>query len=204
MVRRPCILVVHDEPAIRRLIVGLLAHAGYEVATVDNGEEGVQALGRSRRWFDLVIVNVFHPCLSGAQAVASVHRHFPGRPNLNMDELSNGRFSADRLLHAVRELTGPGPLRDQRSQNSGGQHEVRSRARAAGNGGGGLCQEPRVRGDGGVADERHHADARRHPHPRHHHDSQGHDEAERHHTPHPGQRARLDAEVGEEADDRRL
>lgn len=56
---RPCILVVHDEPALSRLIVGLLHHAGYEVAAVENGEEGVQALGRSRRWFDLVIVNAF-------------------------------------------------------------------------------------------------------------------------------------------------
>jgi CheY-like chemotaxis protein len=197
--------VVHDEPAIRRLIVGLLAHAGYEVATVDNGEEGVQALGRSRRWFDLLIVNAFHPYMRGAEAAASVHRHFPGRPILNMDELSNGRFSADRLLHAVQELTGPGPLRDQRSQNSGGQYEVRSPARAAGDGGSGLCQEPRVGGDGGVADKRYHADARQHPHPRHHHDSQGLDETERHHAPHPGQHARLDAEaIGEEADDRRL
>jgi DNA-binding response OmpR family regulator len=113
-VRRPCILVVHDEPAIKRLIAGLLIHAGYEVATVENGEEGVQALGRSRRWFDLVIVNAFHPYLYGVEAAASVRRHFPGRPILNMDELSNGRFSADRLLHAVRELTGPGPLGDQR------------------------------------------------------------------------------------------
>jgi CheY-like chemotaxis protein len=113
-VRRPCILLVHDEPAIRRLIVGLLTHAGYEVATVENGEEGVQALGRSRRWFDLVIVNAFPPHLSTAEAAASIYQHFPGRPVLDADELSNGRFSADRLLHAVRELTGPGPLRDQR------------------------------------------------------------------------------------------
>ena len=112
--RRPCILVVHDEPAIRGLIVGLLTHAGYEVATVENGEEGVQALGRSRRWFDLVILNAFPPNLSAAEAAASMHRHFPGRPVLDADKLSNGRFSADRLLQAVRELTGPGPLRDQR------------------------------------------------------------------------------------------
>jgi CheY-like chemotaxis protein len=105
--------VVHDELVIRRLIVGLLTHAGYEVATVENGEEGIQTLGRSRRWFDLVIVNAFSPHLSTAAATASVHRHFPGRPVLDADELSNGRFSADRLLQAVRELTGPGPHREQ-------------------------------------------------------------------------------------------
>jgi CheY-like chemotaxis protein len=113
-VRKPCILVVHDEPAVRRLIAGLLTHWGYEVLTADNGEESVEALGRSRRWFDLVIVNAYGPHLSATDAAASVRRHFPGRPILNADELFNGRLSADRLLHAVRELTGPGPLSDLR------------------------------------------------------------------------------------------
>jgi hypothetical protein len=43
-------------------------------------------MGRSRRCFDLVIVNTYPPHLRKAEA----------------------------LLHAVRELTGPGPLRDRR------------------------------------------------------------------------------------------
>jgi len=109
-VRKPCILLVHDEPAVRRLIAGLLTHGGYEVVTADHGEESVQALGRSRRWFDLVIINAYGPHLSAADAAASVHRHFPGRPILNADELFNGWLSADRLLRAVRELTGPAQL----------------------------------------------------------------------------------------------
>jgi CheY-like chemotaxis protein len=111
---RPYILVVHDEPAERRLIAGLLTHAGYEVVTVENGDEGAQAIGGSQRCFDLVIVNTYPPHLSRAEAAASVQRHFPGRLVLNADQLCSGRFSADRLLHAVRELTGAGPLRDPR------------------------------------------------------------------------------------------
>jgi CheY-like chemotaxis protein len=111
----PCILVVHDVPAVRRLIAGLLTHWGYEVVTAGNGEESVQALGRSRRCFDLVIVNAYGPHLSGADAAASVHRHFPGRPILNADELFNGRLSADRLLRADRELTGPVRVADPRN-----------------------------------------------------------------------------------------
>ncbi len=61
-------------------------------------EEALPAMGRSRRCFDLMIVNTYPPHLSRAEAAASVQRHFPGRPVLNADELSNGRFSADPLL----------------------------------------------------------------------------------------------------------
>jgi CheY-like chemotaxis protein len=118
-VRRPRILVVHDEPTVRRLIAGLLTHAGYEVVTVENGEAGVQAMGRARRCFELVIVNTYPPHLSRAEAAATAQRSFPGRPVLNADELGNGRFSADRLLRAVRELTGAVPLGDHRKPELG-------------------------------------------------------------------------------------
>jgi hypothetical protein len=45
-----------------------------------------------------------------AEAAASPQLDFPGRLVLNADELSRGRFGADRLLHAVRELTRAGLL----------------------------------------------------------------------------------------------
>lgn len=72
-----------------------------------------QAIGRSRRYFDLVIVNSY-PHESMAEAAASTQLDFPGRLVLNADELSRGRFGADRLLHAVRELTGAGLLDNHR------------------------------------------------------------------------------------------
>jgi CheY-like chemotaxis protein len=107
--RKPSILVVHDDPFVGILIGCILGQAGYEVVATGKGEEDVRILGRSRRWFDLVIVGACAPDLKGAEAAASVHRYFPGRPILNMDE-SKGFLSADRLVHAVRDLTGSGPL----------------------------------------------------------------------------------------------
>ena len=59
------ILIVEDEPSIARAVAYTLTHEGFDVVSVDDGEEGLrQALAGP---FDLVLLDLMLPGLSGAE-----------------------------------------------------------------------------------------------------------------------------------------
>jgi len=60
------ILVVDDEPQIRRVLKSALSAQGYEVFDVRNGEEALDAI-RERR-FDLILLDVNMPGIGGLEA----------------------------------------------------------------------------------------------------------------------------------------
>jgi len=59
------ILVVDDEPQIRKLIANILTRFGYTVATADDGGAGWQALGAHH--FDLVVTDNQMPNVTGIE-----------------------------------------------------------------------------------------------------------------------------------------
>jgi len=66
------ILVVDDEPQIRRVMRAALTATGYEVSDARSGEEAVEKLGDER--FDLILLDVNLPGMSGMDA-CRVIRH---------------------------------------------------------------------------------------------------------------------------------
>jgi two-component system, OmpR family, KDP operon response regulator KdpE len=66
------ILVIDDEPQIRRVMRTALTTAGYEVSDVRSGEEAVEKLGVEK--FDLILLDVNLPGMSGLEA-CRVIRH---------------------------------------------------------------------------------------------------------------------------------
>jgi len=71
------ILVAEDERDIRELIAFTLRFAGYEVTTVSNGEEVVQAAAQIRP--DLILMDVRMPRMDGYQAC----QHIKANPDLH-------------------------------------------------------------------------------------------------------------------------
>ena len=57
------VLVVDDDPAIRKLIVAALRRDGYEFAEASNGREALDAMRGSRP--DVVVLDLMMPILSG-------------------------------------------------------------------------------------------------------------------------------------------
>jgi CheY-like chemotaxis protein len=74
------ILVVDDDPSVRRLLSVQLGLAGHEVHIADNGPAALLAIGRSTP--DLVVLDVMMPDLDGWQVLRALranplYEHLP-------------------------------------------------------------------------------------------------------------------------------
>jgi two-component system, OmpR family, KDP operon response regulator KdpE len=64
------ILVVDDEPQIRRVLRSTLASQGYDVVEAQNGQEGIEMAVRERP--DLILLDVNMPDMSGLEACSKI------------------------------------------------------------------------------------------------------------------------------------
>lgn len=62
--RGESILVVDDEPDVRKLVVAMLTNRGYKVLTAGKGEDAV-TIFRKNQPFDLLLADVVSPGMSG-------------------------------------------------------------------------------------------------------------------------------------------
>jgi two-component system KDP operon response regulator KdpE len=70
-----CVLVVDDEPALRRTIGASLTASGFTVGEAATGMEAVRAVERSH--FDLVLLDVNMPGISGVEACERIRKISP-------------------------------------------------------------------------------------------------------------------------------
>lgn len=61
------ILYAEDDQLMQKVVVKTLVRFGYEVTTVDDGEEAVETV--SQESFDLIILDLFMPRLSGFEVL---------------------------------------------------------------------------------------------------------------------------------------
>lgn len=65
------VLVVDDEPHIRRVLVTILLNDGFEVIEAADGTEGIELI-RSDRDFDFVILDFMMPGATGLEVLARI------------------------------------------------------------------------------------------------------------------------------------
>jgi len=76
--RKPRLLIVEDEPAIRAGLVDVFVYHGFDVEHVDDGEKG---LARGKRGgFDLILLDVMLPGLDGFSVCAALRQFDPELP----------------------------------------------------------------------------------------------------------------------------
>jgi signal transduction histidine kinase/CheY-like chemotaxis protein len=66
------VLVVEDEPSVRRFISGLLGRLGYHVLTCENGEQALELARDYSGPIDLLLTDVVMPGLQGPELAASL------------------------------------------------------------------------------------------------------------------------------------
>jgi DNA-binding response OmpR family regulator len=82
------VLVVDDEPSIRRLLVDVFTFAGAEVYTAANGRLALQEFGAVKP--DLIILDLLMPVLDGWETCRSIRRSSPV-PVLMLSALDDNR-----------------------------------------------------------------------------------------------------------------
>lgn len=69
------ILVVDDDPTVRRLMARVLVGAGYDVQEASDGAEAITAFRASPA--DLVVTDVYMPGADGIEAIIRLQQEFP-------------------------------------------------------------------------------------------------------------------------------
>ncbi|HJN72326.1 MAG TPA: sigma-54 dependent transcriptional regulator [Myxococcota bacterium] len=72
------VLVVDDEPSIRKVLSAHLGREGYEIETAQDGGEAIEAL--SQRHFHAVVTDLQMPGIDGLQLLSWVRENHPGLP----------------------------------------------------------------------------------------------------------------------------
>lgn len=111
------VLVVEDEPHIRRLISAILQQQGYTVVEAVNGEEALRCLRGAT--FDMLITDIRMPTMDGVELTEKARQQQPDLPILVMSAyhteaaqaIQHGAtnflpkpFSFDNLLSALAML----------------------------------------------------------------------------------------------------
>jgi two-component system cell cycle sensor histidine kinase/response regulator CckA len=112
--RTPTILVVDDEPQVRRLATRALEHEGYHVI---QATDGLEALGlfTDEAGIDLLVTDVRMPHTDGIVLAAALRRRYPHVPVLFMSGFPRGTepapepflakpFEMQALCDRVKEL----------------------------------------------------------------------------------------------------
>jgi CheY-like chemotaxis protein len=77
------ILVVDDDPIIRKLFFEVLTHDGHLVTLAENGAEALREV--QKQPFHFVFMDVHMPVMNGLEALINIHDLFPGMPVAMMD-----------------------------------------------------------------------------------------------------------------------
>jgi two-component system cell cycle sensor histidine kinase/response regulator CckA len=80
----PSILVIDDQPTVRRMAHRLLSEWGFRVFEAESGEEGIEVLETARTGIELVIVDVVMPLHDGVQVTRRIQERWPGQRTLYM------------------------------------------------------------------------------------------------------------------------
>jgi CheY-like chemotaxis protein len=84
------ILIIDDEPSVRRLLGEVLKGAGHDLVEVSTAKEGLRLLGE--RAIDLVITDILMPDMDGLEVIRNVRREFP---KIKIIAISGGRQDID-------------------------------------------------------------------------------------------------------------
>ena len=123
---RPLILLVEDEPLVRRTVARMLEAEGFTVVDAEHGQAAHDLLATSGLRPDLVVTDLRMPFLNGAELGDAVRRLRPGVPVLYMSGFGTETstwispealthcyiakpFSREQLLETVRRCLATSP-----------------------------------------------------------------------------------------------
>lgn len=90
------ILVVEDDPAVRRLTAGILKREGYSVIESESPQDSIDKASRHTEPLSLVIADVIMPGMKGPEVVKAIHANHPEATVLYMSGYTDNVFSREQ------------------------------------------------------------------------------------------------------------
>jgi CheY-like chemotaxis protein len=106
---RQAVLIVDDDPIVRRILSRMLIQQGYEVFEAGDGREALAAVDSHAAQIDLVMLDLTMPVLGGVATMESLSQRHPGIPVILMSGYSEepvADFDGDGM-HPVGFLAKP-------------------------------------------------------------------------------------------------
>lgn len=104
------ILVVDDEPQIRRLLVKFLGGHGFQMLEASDGKEALTIFEKENP--DLVFMDVIMPGLNGLQALKQIHQKSPATPVIMLSALYEEETAREAIEYGAYDyLTKPVDLK---------------------------------------------------------------------------------------------
>jgi DNA-binding NtrC family response regulator len=94
---RATVLVVDDEPNLRRVLSAVLTREGYQVIVADGGRDAVRK-AKAEPHLDLLVTDYLMPDLNGLEVLEAVRKHHPGLRAL----LISGHGTVRSAVEAMR------------------------------------------------------------------------------------------------------
>jgi len=101
------VLVVDDEPAVRELARTVLERAGGAVTLASDGQEALEAIEADPERFDVVLLDLTMPRLSGLETLEEIRTRWPGLPVLLSSGFAELPPDARGALDGVRFISKP-------------------------------------------------------------------------------------------------
>jgi two-component system chemotaxis response regulator CheY len=97
------VLVVDDEPDVRKVVRMTLQKAGYEVLEAENGEKAIETInaGENRLLLDVVICDIRMPKINGVEAIAYFRSNYPRVPLLVLTGFPDAEMASSFLRQGV-------------------------------------------------------------------------------------------------------
>ena len=94
------VLVVDDEPGVRRITARFLRSAGHTVVEASDGFDAWRHLQAQASSIDVLLTDVMMPRMSGTELAARVHEHRPDLPIVFMSGYTSTELTARGLDRA--------------------------------------------------------------------------------------------------------
>lgn len=94
------VLLIDDEPMVRKIVRKMLERASHEVVDVENGRAGLDQLERAP--FDLIVTDIIMPDVEGIEVLMTVRERHPSIAVVAMS--GGGRMGNVDFLEVARKL----------------------------------------------------------------------------------------------------
>ncbi|HET6161354.1 MAG TPA: response regulator [Dongiaceae bacterium] len=94
------VLLIDDEPMVRKIVRKMLERLGHTVVDAENGRVGLAELRKSL--FDLVVTDIVMPEVEGLEVLMTVRQHYPSVAVVAIS--GSGHASAFKTLDFANKL----------------------------------------------------------------------------------------------------